>query len=77
MEELDDLQIELESLLAAATLRMRQLKSEIKILSDIQDNKKEKKVSRGVSKKKFNDMKEDPELSTRASLQVQPAFEYL
>lgn len=47
IDELDFLQIELEQLLAAASQRMRQLNSEIGTLSDLQENKKDKKVSRG------------------------------
>lgn len=47
MEELDSLQMELERLLASASSRMRVLKSEIKVIADLNENKKDKKVSRG------------------------------
>lgn len=45
VEEIDVLQMDLETLLAAATSRMRQLQTEIQILSDMgESTKKEKKV---------------------------------
>nr|XP_002126817.1 transcriptional adapter 3-like [Ciona intestinalis] len=44
VEEIDGLQIDLETLLAAATRRMRLLQAEILVLSDMNDNKKDKKI---------------------------------
>lgn len=44
VDEIDDLQIDLETLLIAVAGRMRKLQNEIEVLSDIGDGKKEKKV---------------------------------
>uniref|UniRef100_H2YJS9 Transcriptional adapter 3-like n=1 Tax=Ciona savignyi TaxID=51511 RepID=H2YJS9_CIOSA len=44
VEEIDGLQIDLETLLSAATRRMRLLQAEIQVLSDMNDQKKDKKI---------------------------------
>lgn len=48
VEDLDDLQLEMEELLAFATQRLCKVKAEFKAVSDLQDNKKEKKLFKGV-----------------------------
>ena len=49
IEELDTLQLELETLLAAVSRRMRQLESETKVLVDWQEKKDVKKGGKPVS----------------------------
>uniref|UniRef100_H2YJT0 Transcriptional adapter 3 n=1 Tax=Ciona savignyi TaxID=51511 RepID=H2YJT0_CIOSA len=48
VEEIDGLQIDLETLLSAATRRMRLLQAEIQVLSDMNDQKKDKKIHKIV-----------------------------
>ena len=44
IDEIDDLQMDLETLLIAAAGRMRKLQNEINVLSDVGEGKKDKKV---------------------------------
>ena len=44
VDEIDDLQMDLETLLIAAVGRLRKLQAEVNILSDVGEGKKDKKV---------------------------------
>nr|CAB3266785.1 transcriptional adapter 3-like [Phallusia mammillata] len=55
MDEMDSLQMDLETLLVAATRRMRQLTSEIQMLSDGQEGKRDKKKEQELKRSKPSD----------------------
>jgi len=49
LDEIDNLQLDLETLLVAATRRMRQLQAEVQSLSDGGDGKKDNKKVSGIT----------------------------
>nr|XP_054757526.1 transcriptional adapter 3-like isoform X1 [Lytechinus pictus] len=59
LEELDCLQLELETMLAAVTRRIRQIQQEVQSMADLQEVKKEKKGNKPVNDLFSQDKKED------------------